>query len=221
MQFGLGQVVVAVLAGFATFGFVATAQDGEKRRSCTALCALRPDYSARNRLAPDFELPDLDGRKVKLSSFRGKTVILNFWTKTCRPCLEEMPSLASLAKGMRPYKDLAFVTITTDESAADARDTLKSVLGGNEIPFIVLVDSESSVVRDKFGTKLFPETWFIDPKGVIRVRFDGPRDWAGPLPLDLAKSLGGPIPCDVQYAAGQARGAHANLCGELNPGASD
>src|SRR5688572_15017036 len=98
MQFGLGQVVVAVLAGFATFGFVATAQDGEKRRSCTALCALRPDYSARNRLAPDFELPDLDGRKVKLSSFRGKTVVLNFWTKTCRPCLEEMPSLASLAK---------------------------------------------------------------------------------------------------------------------------
>ena len=122
---------------------------------------------------------------------------------------------------MRPHKDLAFVTITTDESAADARDTLKSVLGGNEIPFIVLVDSESSVVLGKFGTKLFPETWFIDPNGVIRVRFDGPRDWAGPLPLDLAKSLAAPIPCDVQYAAGQARGSHANLCGALNPGAID
>jgi thiol-disulfide isomerase/thioredoxin len=218
MQIGAGQLVVAVLAGFAAYGFFATAQDGETRRACTALCALRPDYSARNRMVPDFELPDLDGKKVSFSSFRGRTVILNFWTKTCRPCLEEMPSLASLAKAVKPFKNLAFVTITTDESAADARDTLKSVLGGAEIPFIVLVDSESSVVRDKFGTKLFPETWFIDPKGVIRVRFDGPRDWEGPLPLDLAQSLTSPIPCEVQYAAGEARGAHASLCGNIVPG---
>jgi len=218
MQLGIGQVIVAALAGFAVYGFVATAQDGEIRRSCTALCSLRPDYAGRNRLAPDFVLPDLDGKKVSLASFRGKSVILNFWTKTCRPCLEEMPSLATLAKAVRPHEDIAFVTITTDESAADARDTLKSVLGGSEIPFIVLVDSESSVVRDKFGTKLFPETWFIDPKGVIRVRFDGPREWDGPLPLDLAKSLAAPIPCEVQYAGGEARGAHASLCGNLVPG---
>jgi peroxiredoxin len=218
MQFGLGQIVVAVLAGFATYGFVATAQDGETRRGCTALCALRPDYAARNRMAPDFELPDLDGKKVKLSDFRGRAVIMNFWTKTCRPCLEEMPALANLAKAMRPHKDLAFITVTTDESAADARNTLKSVLGGAEIPFVVLVDSESNVVLDKFGTKLFPETWFIDPNGVIRVRFDGPREWDGPLPLDLAKSLAAPIPCEVLYAGGQPRGAHANLCGEITPG---
>src|SRR5262245_39154730 len=183
MSFGhIAQAVVAVLAAFAMYGFVATAQDGERRRGCTAICALRPDYAARNRMAPDFELPDLDGRKVRFSSFRGRTVILNFWTKTCRPCLEEMPSLASLAKAVKPHKDIAFVTVTTDESAADARDTLKSVLGGSEVPFIVLVDpGGESVVREKFGTKLFPETWFIDPKGTIRVRFDGPREWDGPL----------------------------------------
>jgi peroxiredoxin len=220
MQIGVGQLVVAVLSGFAAYGFFATAQDGETRRSCTALCALRPDYAGRNRMVPDFELPDLEGKKVSFASFRGKSVIMNFWTKTCRPCLEEMPSLASLAKAFKPHQNLAFVTITTDESAADARDTLKSVLGGAEIPFIVLVDSESKVVRDKFGTKLFPETWFVDPKGVIRARFDGPRDWDSPLPLDLAQALAGPIPCDVQYAAGEARGAHANLCGNIVPGGS-
>jgi len=218
MQIGVGQLIVGVLAVLGTWGFVATAKDGERRRGCTALCALKPDYAARNRVVPDFELPDLDGKKVKFSSFRGRTVILNFWTKTCRPCLEEMPSLASLAKAMRPYKDLAFVTITTDENAADARDTLKSVLGGNEAPFIVLVDPEGDVVRGKFGTKLFPETWFIDPKGVIRVRFDGPREWDGPLPIDLAQSLSAPIPCEVSYASGEARGPSAGLCNDLTPG---
>jgi thiol-disulfide isomerase/thioredoxin len=218
MQIGVGQLVVGVLAMLGTWGFVATAKDGERRRGCTALCALRPDYAGQNRLVPEFELPDLTGKKVKFSSFRGRTVILNFWTKTCRPCLEEMPSLASLAKAMAPHKDLAFVTITTDESAADARDTLKSVLGGSDAPFMVLIDPEGDVVRGKFGTKLFPETWFIDPNGVIRVRFDGPREWDGPMPLDLAKSLSAPIPCEVSYSGGQPRGPSAGLCTEIAPG---
>lgn len=218
MQIGVGQLLVGVLAVLGTWGFVATAKDGEKRRGCMALCALKPNYAARNRLAPDFELPDLDGKKVKFSSFRGRTVILNFWTKTCRPCLEEMPSLASLAKAMRPHKNLAFVTITTDENAADARDTLKSVLGGSDAPFTVLIDPDGDVVRGKFGTKLFPETWFIDAKGVIRARFDGPREWDGPMPIDLAQSLSAPIPCEVSYAGGQARGPSAALCEEIAPG---
>ena len=82
----IAQIVVIVLAFFGVYGFVATARDGETRRACTALCALHPDYAARNRTAPDFELPDLDGRPVRLAGFRGKTVILHFWTKTCRPC---------------------------------------------------------------------------------------------------------------------------------------
>lgn len=220
MSFGnIAQTVVAVLAVFAVYGFVATAQDGERRRGCTALCALRPSYAARNRLAPDFELPDLDGKRVKFSSYRGKTVVLNVWTKTCRPCLEEMPSLAGLAKAMRPHKDLAFVTITTDENAQDAKDTLRSVLGGSEVPFVVLVDpGGDEVVRGKFGTKLFPETWFIDKKGVIRARFDGPREWDGPLPIDLAQSLSAPIPCEVTYAGGEARGSLAGLCNDIAPG---
>ena len=71
------QIVVIVLAIFGVYGFVATARDGETRRACTALCALKPDYAARNRSAPDFELPSTDGRSVRLSSFRGKTVILH------------------------------------------------------------------------------------------------------------------------------------------------
>jgi peroxiredoxin len=217
----IGQGVVAVLAAAAVYGFVLTAQDGETRRSCTALCALKPDYAARNRLAPDFTLPDLEGKKVSLSSFRGRSVILNFWTKTCRPCLEEMPSLAGLAKALKPHPDVAFVTVTSDENAADARDTLKSVTGGNDIPFIVLVDPEGDIIRGKFGTKLYPETWFIDPKGVIRARFDGPREWDGPLPIDLAKSLSAPIPCEVQYAGGEPRGPLAGLCGSIAPSAED
>ena len=214
----IAQGVVIVLAAAGLYGFVLTARDGETRRACTALCALKPDYTGRNRTAPDFELPDTTGKKVKLSSFRGKTVILHFWTKTCRPCLEELPELASLAKALKPHPEVMLVTITTDADAPDAQATLSSVLG-DQNPFLVLIDPDGDdVVVGKYGTKLFPETWFIDGKGVIRARFDGPRDWQAALTLDLAKALAAPIPCEVTYSSGRPTGPLAGLCGEVAPG---
>jgi thiol-disulfide isomerase/thioredoxin len=215
----LAQATVIVLAAFGVYGFVATAKDGEARRACTALCAMKPNYSSRNRLAPDFELPSMrDGQKKRLSDYRGKVVILNFWTKTCRPCLEEMPALAQLGKALLRHPEIALVTITTDESAEDAKETLKSVLGGSNPAFEVLIDSEATIVREKYGTKLFPETWFIDKQGVIRARFDGPREWDSALPIDVALSLSTPLPCEVTYSQGRPTGAHASFCDELAPG---
>jgi peroxiredoxin len=211
----LAELVFIGCAAAGVYGFVSAAKDGETRRACTSMCALRPDYAARNRLAPDFELPSINGGKLRLSSLRGNVVILNFWTKTCRPCLEEMPSIADLARALQKHPKVKLLTITTDESAEDARTTMKSVLGGGDPPFEVLVDSESSVVRDKYGTKLFPETWFIDPDGVIRARFDGERNWASPLTIDLAESLRNPLTCEVGFNRGRPQGPQAPLCGEF------
>jgi peroxiredoxin len=213
------QIAVVILAIFGVYGFVATARDGETRRACTPLCALHPDYAGRNRTAPDFELPAIDGRSVRLSSYRGKNVILHFWTKTCRPCLEELPHIASLAKALEPHRDsIELITVTTDESVEDARATLNSVVGTDK-DFTVLVDPDGDkVVNGKYGTKLFPETWYIDKQGVIRARFDGARDWEGALPIDLANSLSTPIPCEVAYSAGHATGPFAGMCGDVAPG---
>jgi peroxiredoxin len=214
----IAQATVIALSMAGVYGFVMTARDGETRRSCTALCGLKPDYAGRNRTAPDFELPSLDGPKVRLSSHRGKTVILHFWTKTCKPCLEELPEIASLAKAIKPYPNVTMITITTDESVEDAKATLESLLGASN-QFVTLVDpGGDGVVLGKYGTKLFPETWFIDPEGVIRARFDGPREWSGALTLDLAQGLTSPIPCQVTYSAGRATGAFAELCERVAPG---
>jgi peroxiredoxin len=212
----LAQFGFIVLAALAVYAFVATARDGEGRRACTPLCTMRPNYAAQNRRAPDFELANLNGDKVRLTDYRGKVVILNFWTKTCRPCLEELPSLGDLAQVLKRQEGMELVTICTDDTAADAKETLKSVLGG-KVPFEVLMDPDSKVVADKFGTTLYPETWFIDPDGVIRARIDGQRDWATALTIDLAKSLQSPIACDISFNKGVASGSHLSLCEELNP----
>jgi thiol-disulfide isomerase/thioredoxin len=203
-----------VIAALAVYSFVATARDAERRRVCTTLCALRPNYAAQNRSMPEFELPALDGRKVRASDYRGKVVILNFWTKTCRPCLEEMPSLAELGKILAERRDVALVTITTDENAEDARGTLRSVLGGAP-PFEVLVDPGGEVVTGKFGTKLFPETWFIDKRGIIRARIDGARDWSGALPVDFAETLSGAASCPIRFTRGRAGGDSAAICDDI------
>jgi peroxiredoxin len=200
---GLAVFVQMLFVGVAALGvylFVHAAKDGETRRICAPLCSLGPDYAARNRTAPNFELPNLDGSRVKLSDYRGKVVVLNFWTKTCKPCLEEMPSLNEFAKLMVGRDDVVLVTINTDGSAADAQSTLQSVLG-SAVNFTTLSDPDSAVVAGKFGTKLYPETWIIDPNGVIRARLDGPRDWLGvaPLVLQFVGTLNEPLSCDVQF----------------------
>ena len=93
----IAQLLLVIVAALGVYGFVSTWKDAERRRLCSPLCGMRPNYAAQNRLAPDFELESLAGGKVSLSQYRGKVVILNFWTKTCPPCLEEMPSLVELA----------------------------------------------------------------------------------------------------------------------------
>ncbi len=210
----LAQIAFIALASFLVYAFVASAKDGETRRACSALCALSPNYSAQNRKAPDFELKNLSGATRRLSDYRGEIVVLNFWTKTCVPCLEEMPSLAKLAHTLKRAGGMRLVTITTDESAEDARATLSSILG-TEPPFEVLVDPDSKVVTDLFGTKLYPETWFIDGNGIIRARIDGVRDWSKPLAVELAESLRGPLACGVEFDGGEARGPLAGLCAEI------
>jgi peroxiredoxin len=210
----LVQLGFIALAAVSVFGFVRAAQNDQRRNTCSALCALSPAYAGKNRIAPDFELRDMDGKPVKLSSYRGKTVILNFWTKTCKPCLEEMPALAELAKVARSRKDFVVLTVSTDPGPDDVRDTLKVVLQGADPPFTVLFDPESDVVGGKYGTKLFPETWIIDPEGIIRARFDGARDWTDALALEIAEMVSRPLGCPVEFARGTPKGKFASVCSD-------
>jgi|HubBroStandDraft_4_1064222.scaffolds.fasta_scaffold267510_1 peroxiredoxin len=210
----LAQVAFVVVAALFVYGFVAVTKEGETRRVCSAPCFLHPDYMAADRRAPDFTLKDLQGASVSLESLRGKVVVLNFWTKTCGPCMEEMPELAELAKIVRDRPDVVVLTVSVDDSAADVQPTLQTVLR-EPPPFRVLVDPGSEVVSGKFGTRLFPETWFVDKRGVIRARFDGARDWANPLVVNYIDELRGGDYCAVKIDEHSLRGKAAKICDEM------
>jgi len=208
---GLGQLAFIAVAAVAVYGFMRTGVDAERRRSCGSLCALRADYAGSDRFAPAVDLEALGGGRIRLADYRGRVVVLNFWTKHCPPCLEEMPSLAELALAVRHRDDVAVVTVSTDETREEVGETVTSVLGGPP-PFPVLLDPGAQVVTGKFGTELFPETWFIAPDGIIRARLDGPRDFTSPVVMDLIESLLLPTACPADFLGGVPVGFFADVC---------
>lgn len=144
-----------------------------------------PHYLGYERVAPDFSLSERGGERWSLEAHRGKLLIVNFWSVTCGPCLEEMPSLETLAERVeRRYDDVEVVAISTDESW----EAIASVVpAAGHMTY--LLDPEKRVSRELFGTELFPETWIIDEDGVVRMRYDGAFDWSSPLVLDVIESL--------------------------------
>jgi peroxiredoxin len=186
-------LLVLILGAPFVFVFARAMADGELRRREGPLRAMLGDqafnalsqgqktemhYLGDGLLAPDFTLEDKDGKPWRLKDQRGKIVVMNFWTITCQPCVEEMPSLITLADIAKKRKDIELVAITTDKDWATVaaifppRSNLK-----------VLFDPSKKVVKAKYGSKLFPETWVIDGDGVVRMRVDGPRDWGAALSI--------------------------------------
>jgi peroxiredoxin len=208
------QLAFVVLAALFAYGFVSVSKEAETRRVCSAPCFLHPDYLAADRRAPAFALKDMRGNQVTLESLRGKVVILNFWTKTCGPCLEEMPELAELTQVVSDRKDVVVLAVSVDDGPDDVKPTLQTVLRGNP-PFQVLFDPESAIVRGKYGTRLFPETWFIDKEGVVRARFDGARDWTNPLVVDFIDALRRGDYCSVKIDGKTLGGRAARVCSEM------
>lgn len=206
----LALVGFVLLAALAVHEFVRMAMTAEQKRVCTPLCALGPAYADLDRVAPDFDLPSLDGERVRLGDLRGRVVVLNFWTQSCQPCQEELPSLAALAEAAAA-RGIAVVTVSTDDDTKDTRDTLQRWLG-RPAPFLVLHDPEATVVTGKFGTRLYPETWILDREGVIRARFDGARDWAEPMVLELLDTIGERQRCQVRFADGRRVSGPPDVC---------
>lgn len=214
----IAHLAFVIAAAVGVYSFVSVAKEGEMRRRCTPTCILRPNYAGYEKKAPSFTLKDLKGNTVSLESYRGKVVVLNFWTKTCGPCMEEMPEIADLARILKPQSDVAVLTISTDDTAQEAIDTLKSVLKENEPPFQTLMDPDAKVVRGQYGTSLYPETWIIDKNGVIRARFDGAREWSNATVVELVNQIRGGGYCPVEARNGKFVGNSAGMCDGLTGG---
>ncbi len=121
--------------------------------------------------APDFQLPSLDGAKVKLSDFRGKAVLLNFWATWCPPCKVEMPWFADLQKEYG--KDgLVILGVAMDDSEPDKIAQFASEMGVN-YPILLGTDQ----VSDDYGNvQYLPTSFYISRDGTIVDKMTGLLD---------------------------------------------
>ena len=135
-------------------------------------------------LAPDFTLPDLNRRPVKLSDFRGKKVIfLNFWASWCPTCKEEMPTMEKLYRQFKA-RGLEIVAVSIDRDKTDAVKFVKT----HGVTFPVLLDPESTVAYN-YRVLGIPTHYFIDKTGVIRSRDVGSKDWSRPETWKVIEEL--------------------------------
>lgn len=133
--------------------------------------------------AVDVTLHDLDGKTVKLSQFKGKVFMLNFWATWCPPCREEMPSMDALYK---KFKGADFVMLLV--SIDDKADTIRDFMKRNNYTMPVYHDA-SRDAGSAYGITGVPETLIIDRNGMIAEKIIGPLDWMKPEVVDFISNL--------------------------------
>ena len=130
---------------------------------------LDPQYAAeliaKGQTVPDFSLKDIDGNTVKLSDFRGKTVLLLFWASWCPDCRAEIPQIKAMHTLANP-NNVVFVSVSFDRDI----ETWKQFVPENSLPGVQLFDPEGmkeSNIGEAFHIKWIPSMYVIDPQGRV------------------------------------------------------
>ena len=119
--------------------------------------------------APAIESTTIDGEPFALGRRKGSWVVLNFFNSTCVPCINEHDLLVDFANSEKSLENSAeLYTIINDDSSDSIREFFAK--NGGDWPKIT---DENGAVAVAFGVARVPETWIIDPNGVVRLRITG------------------------------------------------
>jgi peroxiredoxin len=144
-------------------------------------CNDQPKLRLIGSPAPDFTVQDTD-RKVSLHDYRGKIVVLNFWSAHCAPCIAEMPSLVQLQKRMGDKITVVGVAVDTTD------DEYHAFLQKHGIDFLTVLDSAKDSYN-LYGATGYPETTIIDRNGMVRRKFVLATNWTSPEIVEYLQKL--------------------------------
>jgi peroxiredoxin len=169
-------LITLLLAGVGIFVVLQT-KDSTLQQPATALLA-------KGMPAPNFTLPNLKGKDVSLSKYRGKLVFLNIWATWCPPCVEEMPSMEKLYQAL---KGQAFEILAVSIDAS-GKQAVMPFMQKHKLSFPVLLDS-AGTLKNLYRTTGVPESVIIDKEGRIIEKIVGPRNWGSPEAIRLFQDL--------------------------------
>ncbi|MGA9567028.1 MAG: TlpA disulfide reductase family protein [Candidatus Korobacteraceae bacterium] len=132
--------------------------------------APKPKVTASGNPAPDFTVTDIDGRKLNLSDFKGKVVLLDFWATWCTPCRAEIPHFVEMQNKYGP-QGLQVIGISMDDDAKPVREFYQQY----KMNYPVAVGDDK--LADQFGGVMgLPVNFLIDREGRIHSKHLGATD---------------------------------------------
>jgi peroxiredoxin len=131
---------------------------------------------ASRKSAPAFELMTEDGKKMRVSDYRGKVVLLNFWATDCGGCVLEIPSFMELEKA---YKDKGFTAVGVSmdisyEGLKDANEAwgrVRPFMAKKGINYTIVMGDDA--ISKAYALNAYPATYLIDKSGKIAVAYVG------------------------------------------------
>ncbi len=135
-------------------------------------------------MAPDFTFPDIHGKSVSLSHFKGKVVFLNIWATWCGPCRTEMPDMEKLYQKFKK-EDFVILAVSIDLQGKSVVIPFIQELG---LTFPVLLDPDGTI-QNVYEIKALPSSFIIDKEGFIELRITGARDWLNPKIIETFEHL--------------------------------
>lgn len=134
---------------------------------------------------PEVDLALLNDKRVKLSDYRGKIVIVNFWASWCNPCVEEFPSMVKLAREFKG--DVVILAISEDDAKPDIESFTKA-MGLPEPHFEVVWDQDKRAMKD-YGVEKLPESFVVGKDGKLIRKVLGIDNWASEDAIAYFKML--------------------------------
>lgn len=133
--------------------------------------------SIAGKRAEDFAV-QVGGRQARLSDFRGKLVVLNFWASYCGPCVEEIPDLDRLQQRIRSRSGVV-LGVSVDENCG----YYDAFLQKHPVVFQTVCEPANKKILLDYGSVMIPETYVIDRRGRIDRKIIGPQQWDLPTML--------------------------------------
>ncbi len=133
----------------------------------------------------DFEITDMEGRDFKLSDFKGKVIILNFWASWCDPCIEEFPSMLKLIDKFKG--DIIMVALSADYEEKDVTQFLNIFKAKS--PYLKVAWDKGKRVGSIYHLMAMPETFIIGKDFKLDRKIIGAEDWATEDAVEYFKHL--------------------------------
>ncbi len=151
------------LSGEVSVGGIATvAQETAAAEETAAPGETTPETQEASNLAPDFTVYDLEGNTHKLSDFRGKPVLLNFWASWCGPCQMEMPDFQKFYESHGDQ--VHFVIVNLTDGQQETVESASAFIEEKGYTFPVYYDTDIDAAM-KYGVSAVPVSYFIDAEG--------------------------------------------------------